>query len=48
VLTVGISVVVVSAVFVVLAWLMRANLRLDELLPARFRRSAKSSVAVTP
>jgi O-antigen/teichoic acid export membrane protein len=47
VLTVAISVVVVSAVFVVLAWLMRANLRLDELLPARFRRAAKTSV-VTP
>jgi hypothetical protein len=32
-------------VFVVLAWLMRANLRLDELLPARFRRAARASVA---
>jgi O-antigen/teichoic acid export membrane protein len=45
VLTVAISVVVVSGVFVALAWLMRANLRLDELLPARFRRAAKASVA---
>jgi O-antigen/teichoic acid export membrane protein len=40
-LTVAITIMVASGVFVVLAWSMRANLRLDELLPARFRRATQ-------